>query len=88
MTQEDKTPEKDPIESAHEWLVHAADILGLDKAEATALTRELLELTKEVAHNRSRPAAPLTAYLVGLASANGAEAREGIGKLMEALRAR
>lgn len=69
------------MESAHQWLVTAAEQLGLDKTEATSLTRELLDLTKDVAHNRSRPAAPLTAYLVGLASKDGAEARGHVEKL-------
>lgn len=69
------------MESAHKWLVGAAAELGLEKHEATELTRELLALTKDVAHERSRPAAPLTAYLVGLASANGDEARAHVEKL-------
>ena len=40
--------------------------LGLDE---NALDRDLvLELTKDVAHNVARPAAPLAAFLVGLAA--------------------
>lgn len=77
---------EDPIQSAHEWLEEAARLLGLDPQEATALTRELLDLTKDVAHNRSRPAAPLTAFLVGLASSNVDEARSNIDALKEVLR--
>ena len=79
----ENTENQDPIQTAHEWLVEAAEILGLDKREATALTRELLDLTKDVAHNRSRPAAPLTSYLVGLASKDGEEAKANIAKLQE-----
>lgn len=77
---------EDPIQSAHEWLEEAARLLGLDPQEATALTREILDLTKDVAHNRSRPAAPLTAFLVGLASSNVDEARSNIDILKEVLR--
>lgn len=77
---------EDPIQSAHEWLEEAARLLGLDPQEATALTREILDLTKDVAHNRSRSAAPLTAFLVGLASSNVDEARSNIDILKEVLR--
>ena len=77
---------EDPIQSAHEWLEEAARLLGLDPHEATALTRAILDLTKDVAHNRSRPAAPLTAFLVGLASSNVDEARSNIDALKEVLR--
>ncbi len=79
------TEEKDPIQSAHQWLEEAAELLGVDKHDATALVRELLDLTKDVAHNRARPAAPLTAYLVGLASQDTQEARANIVKLKAAI---
>ncbi|MDY3127145.1 MAG: DUF6457 domain-containing protein [Corynebacterium sp.] len=45
----------------------------------------MLDLTKEVAHSRARPAGPLAAFLVGYASSSPQEARENIAKLMEAL---
>jgi hypothetical protein len=49
-----------------EWIATVSRALGLDKAE---LDRDLiLDLTKDVAHNIARPAAPLTAFLVGLAA--------------------
>ena len=76
---------EDPIQSAHEWLEEAARHLGLDPQEATALTREILDLTKDVAHKRSRPAAPLTSFLVGLASGNAEEARSNIDVLKQEL---
>lgn len=75
------------LQSAHEWLTEAARVLGLDEKEATVLTRELLDLTKDVAHNRSRPAAPLTSFLVGLAAGDIEEARENIAKLQRAIAA-
>ncbi|MGV0421253.1 DUF6457 domain-containing protein [Corynebacterium simulans] len=75
------TAENDPTHSAHQWLEEAAELIGVDKQDATALTRELLDLTRDVAHSTSRPAAPLTACLVGLASRDSDEARANIAKL-------
>ncbi|WP_165241386.1 DUF6457 domain-containing protein [Corynebacterium lizhenjunii] len=67
--------------SAHQWLAEAAQLLDLPPEAARELTRELLDLTREVAHNRSRPAAPLTAFLVGLASNDLSQARAHIATL-------
>ncbi|OFP29702.1 DUF6457 domain-containing protein [Corynebacterium sp. HMSC068G04] len=75
----------DPIRTAHQWLQEAAELLDVSPTDATALVTELLDLTKDVAHTQSRPAAPLTAYLVGLASKDTAEARAHIATLKEAL---
>ena len=63
------------------WLVEAANALGLPPEDATRHIRALLDLTRDVAHNRSRPAAPLTAFLVGLASGTPAEVEANIDKL-------
>ena len=49
-----------------DWVALAGAALGLDPA-AVDIT-ELLDLTKDVAHGVARPAAPLTAFLVGLAA--------------------
>lgn len=80
------TENEDPIRTARQWLEEAARLLNLEPHEATALTRELLDLTKDVAHTQSRPAAPLTAFVVGLASARTAEAKVNIETLKEALK--
>ncbi|MDQ3886374.1 MAG: DUF6457 domain-containing protein [Actinomycetota bacterium] len=54
------------------WTTHVCRALNLDPG---SLDRDLLlDLTKEVAHGVARPAAPLTAFLVGLAAG-----REGGG---------
>ena len=54
------------------WTTHVSHALDLDPG---SLDRDmLLDLTKEVAHGVARPAAPLTAFLVGLAAG-----REGGG---------
>lgn len=49
-----------------EWMRTVSQALGLDPAD---VDRDLiLDMTKQVAHNVARPAAPLTAFLVGLAA--------------------
>jgi hypothetical protein len=49
-----------------EWTRTVSQALGLDE---TQIDRDLiLDLTKHVAHSVARPAAPLTAFLVGLAA--------------------
>jgi hypothetical protein len=54
------------------WTTHVCRALDLDSG---SLDRDLLlDLTKAVAHGVARPAAPLTAFLVGLAAG-----REGGG---------
>lgn len=49
-----------------EWLSEAQEELGIDIEVDYG---ELLDLTRVVAHNVARPAAPLTAFLVGYAAA-------------------
>jgi len=49
-----------------EFLRTTCQALGIDPA---AVDRDLiLDLTKDVAHNVARPAAPLSAFVVGLAA--------------------
>jgi Domain of unknown function (DUF6457) len=69
------------------WLTEAGDALGVD---AHAMQRDLLlDLTRDVAHTVTRPAAPLTAFLVGLAAgkAGGSaeDVRDAIRKLATVL---
>jgi len=61
-----------------EWLVAAADELGV---EHPVDSRLLLDMTRDVAHGVERPAAPLTAYLLGLAVARGADPAEACARL-------
>lgn len=56
------------VATAHAWLDEVSQQLDLDPATIRTLAKPLLDLTRDVAHNRSRPAAPLTAFLVGLAA--------------------
>lgn len=49
-----------------DWMTRVATDLGLDPA---AVDRDaVLDLTRDVARSVARPAAPLTAYFVGLAA--------------------
>ncbi|MDH6143219.1 MULTISPECIES: DUF6457 domain-containing protein [Kitasatospora] len=68
-----------------DWMAEAAAELGI---ELTADIRELLDMTRVVAHGVERPAAPLTAFLVGYAAAargGGAEAVSAAARRMTAL---
>ncbi|MGV9788122.1 DUF6457 domain-containing protein [Streptomyces sp. NPDC003435] len=50
----------------HEWIAAAKAELGIDLDVDVA---GLLDMTKVVAHEVARPAAPLTSFLVGYAAA-------------------
>ncbi|MEU3167461.1 DUF6457 domain-containing protein [Streptosporangium sp. NPDC006930] len=52
-----------------EWTALVCRELGIDPA--TVDRDEVLDLTREVAHGVARPAAPLTAYLLGVAQGAG-----------------
>ena len=57
-----------------DWLAFVADDLDLDPSVADhALLSLVLDLTRSIAHGVARPAAPVTAFLVGVAAgrANG-----------------
>jgi hypothetical protein len=73
-----------------DWLAEAADVLGIERE---AVQRDLLlELTRDVAHAVTRPAAPLTAFLVGLAAGkaggSAADVQAAVARLMQALASR
>jgi len=50
------------------WLREAAKQLDVDYEVLQPRINDLLDLTKHVAHGPSRPAAPLTAFLVGVSA--------------------
>jgi hypothetical protein len=54
-----------------EWLAEAASSLDLDPGAVDK--RLVLDLARDVAHAVERPAAPLTAYLLGVAVGRGAD---------------
>lgn len=51
-----------------EWVAEVCRELGLELADRQATVTRVLDLTADVAHGVARPAAPVTAFLVGLAA--------------------
>lgn len=73
------------MNTLEDWITEVKQELGLDLVVDTA---ELLDLTKVVAHSVARPAAPLTAFLVGYAAAQaggGADEVRAAGERVTAL---
>jgi hypothetical protein len=72
-----------------DWIADAAEALSLPPAPIPAdLRDQLLDLTRDVAHNVARIAGPLTCYLVGLAVANGTPPSTAVSTLTELVGAR
>jgi hypothetical protein len=69
-----------------DWMQTACTELGLDLEELNQKT--VLNLTRVVAHTVDRPAAPLTAYLLGVAVGRGAPLAETAAKLQQLARGR
>lgn len=58
------------------WVLAVAEALGVDPA---VLDRDLvLDLTRDVAHTVTRPAVPLTTFLMGVAVGAGSGDRAGL----------
>ncbi|SFJ36431.1 hypothetical protein SAMN05216275_108129 [Streptosporangium canum] len=62
-----------------EWTELVCRELGVDPE--TVDRDALLDLTKEVAHGVTRPAAPLTAYVLGLAQGAGSAPPDAVERL-------
>jgi hypothetical protein len=69
-----------------DWIETACAELGLDPAELPQKT--VLNLARVLAHTVDRPAAPLTAYLLGVAVGRGAPPAETAEKLQDLARGR
>ncbi|HWG99325.1 MAG TPA: DUF6457 domain-containing protein [Pilimelia sp.] len=61
------------------WTAAACRELGLDPAEAA--TAVVLDLARDVAHGVLRPAAPVSAYLLGVAVGRGADPTAAAARL-------
>jgi hypothetical protein len=57
------------VNTLEEWAAAVCGELGLDPAALDP--RLVLDLARDVAHGVARPAAPLTAYLLGVAVGQG-----------------
>jgi len=60
--------EADTMAIMDRWLAEVCAELGVDPSVLDANKVALLGLIKSVAHGPSRPGAPMTAFLIGLAS--------------------
>ncbi|GAA3202899.1 DUF6457 domain-containing protein [Actinocorallia longicatena] len=64
-----------------EWIATACAELGLDPADVDR--NLILDMARDVAHGVARPAAPLTAYLLGVAVGRGGDPKELAARLSE-----
>ncbi|MEW9529674.1 DUF6457 domain-containing protein [Microbispora sp. NPDC049125] len=62
-----------------EWTALVCRELGIDPARVDR--DAVLDLTRDVAHGVARPAAPLTAYLLGLAQGAGTAPADALERL-------
>ena len=62
------------MSSLDDWTDAVRDALHLDPIDA----KLVLDLARDVAHGVLRPAAPLTAYLVGVAVGRGAQPADAV----------
>lgn len=76
------------IASTHEWLNQASQTLQISPELTREVLGDLLDLTKNVAHGPSRPAAPVTAFLIGLSTGQAQEAGTSEEDLAAAVRER
>jgi hypothetical protein len=60
------------MSTLEDWTTAACAALGVDTPDQALV----LDLARDVAHGVARPAAPLTAYLVGVAVGRGADPRQ------------
>jgi Domain of unknown function (DUF6457) len=61
------------------WVMAAAAELGLDSGDVQP--EAVLDVARDVAHQVVRPAAPLTAYLMGVAVGRGADAADAAARI-------
>ncbi len=67
------------MSTLEDWLQAACAELGIDPAGVDL--RALLDLTRDVARAVDRPAAPVTAYLLGIAVGRGTPAPEAAARV-------
>ena len=71
----------------HAWAdAVCAELDIADAVDRDALTRQVLDLARDVAHAVDRPAAPLTAYLLGVAAARADDPIAAVPELAERVR--
>lgn len=78
---EHNPPTQVPPEALNDWVNAACAEVGIDPAEVDVA--QILDLAREVAHGVARPAAPVTAFIAGLAVARGADAADVAARLSQ-----
>lgn len=68
-----------------EWVAEVCRDLELELADQEVTVNQVLDLTADVAHGVARPAAPVTAFLVGLAAGRSAHPDEMVAELARTL---
>ncbi|MBV9314672.1 MAG: hypothetical protein JO100_13295 [Pseudonocardia sp.] len=71
-----------------EWIAEACRELDLTLADPRTTTNAVLDLTADVAHGVARPAAPVTAFLLGLAAGRADDPEAAVAELAARLSAR
>ncbi|MBO3093312.1 DUF6457 domain-containing protein [Cellulomonas dongxiuzhuiae] len=71
----------DPLQ---EWTELVAPTLGVDPGLVAATQDDVLDMVRDVAHGVVRPAAPLTAYVVGLAAGRAGGRGEDVAAAVRA----
>jgi hypothetical protein len=72
-----------------DWLADASEALSLPPGLVSDQVRDdLLDLTRDIAHNVARIAGPLTCYLVGMAVVNGADPADAVVRLQQLIEQR
>jgi Domain of unknown function (DUF6457) len=70
------------MSTLEQWTAAVGAGLGLDPGPvSTAESKTVLDLARDVAHAVDRPAAPLTAYLLGVAVGRGLTLPEAAGRV-------
>jgi Domain of unknown function (DUF6457) len=69
------------VSTLERWTEAVCAELGIDPALAD--TKAVLDLARDVAHGVARPAAPLTAYLLGVAVGRGQPVADAAARLRD-----
>ncbi len=64
-----------------DWVAEVCRELRLELTDQESTTTLVLDLTADVAHGVARPAAPVTAFLVGLAAGRSERPEETVAEL-------
>jgi hypothetical protein len=78
----DPAPYAGGMNTLEEWTVAVCADLGVPHPD----TKAILDMAREVAHGVDRPAAPLTAFLVGVAVGHGQDEQSVIARVADMAR--